>query len=119
MSKRPPKRKPGGQPGNTNALKHGLYSHALDAVGRQMFEEALDIGPSDYTREIASCRQRLDAAIEAAPDRIDFVAKLVNALARLAATHFHLSGSNSDRLADAMRNVLQDIETTLGPKGDD
>ena len=46
------------------------------------------------------------------------LAKLVNALARLAATHFHLSGSDTERLTSAMTNVLADIEATLGPKGD-
>lgn len=117
MSKRPPKRKPGAQPGNTNALKHGFYSRALDAAGREVYEQAREKGPIDLTDEIAICRERLHRLLSADPDQIDILARLVNSLARLAATHFHLTGSATDRLTAAMRNVLDDIETTLGPKG--
>jgi len=39
-------------------------------------------------------------------------------LARLDATHYHLSGSAQDQLTLAMRNVLEDIERTLGSEGD-
>lgn len=114
-----PKRKPGGQPGNTNALKHGFYSEALAEAARAKYEEARERGPIDLSEEVAICRERLYRLIEASPDRIDLLARLVNGLARLAATHFHLTGSDADRLTTAMHNVLQDIEATLGPKGDD
>ena len=114
MSPRPPKRKPGGQPGNTNAVSHGLYSKHRDAEGRTTYEQALDIGPADLTHEIAICRERLDRWVKADSDNLDLLARMVNALARLAATHFHLSASDRDRLTDAMHNVLTDIEATLG-----
>ena len=117
MSKRPPKRKPGAQPGNTNAVSHGLYRRHLNEDGRAAFDEALRIGPADLAREVAICRQRIDALVEADSSNLDLMARMINALARLAATHFHLSGSDTERLTDAMRNVLADIEATLGPKG--
>ena len=44
--------------------------------------------------------------------------KAMGQLARLAATHYHLSGSAQDQLTAAMRNVLEDIERTLGSEGD-
>ncbi|OGO08258.1 MAG: hypothetical protein A2Y61_05605 [Chloroflexi bacterium RBG_13_60_13] len=117
MSKRPPKRKPGAQPGNTNAVKHGLYRRHLDDDGRAAFDEALHIGPANLTQDIAACRERIDRLIKADSDNLDILARMINALARLAATHFHLSGSDTERLTDAMRNVLADIEATLGPDG--
>ena len=44
MSKRPPKRKPGAQPGNTNAVKHGLYRRHLNEDGDDHTAEA-GVGP--------------------------------------------------------------------------
>ncbi len=117
MSPRPPKRKPGGQPGNSNAVRHGLYSKHLDADGRATFEQALDIGPADLSHEIAICRERLDRWVDADSSNLDLLARMVNALARLAATHFHLNASDHDRLTEAMHNVLADIESTLGKGG--
>lgn len=114
MTRRPPKRRPGGQPGNQNAFKHGLYSHHLDEAGRAVYEEALRLGPADLSREVAICRQRLDELIKHEPEQIELLTKLVNSLARLAATHFHLSGTDTERLTRAMTNVLHDIEATLG-----
>jgi hypothetical protein len=32
----------------------------------------------------------------------------------MVATHYHLSQADSDRLTDATRSVLEDIERTLG-----
>jgi hypothetical protein len=117
LSPRPPRRKPGGQPGNTNARKHGLYEEVLTPVGRAAFRAALELGPADLHREIALCRQRIEALVDADSDNLDLLARMVNALARLAATHFHLSASDRDRLTEAMHNVLADIETTLGKGG--
>ena len=117
MSKRPAKRKPGAQPGNQNAVKHSLYRRHLDDEGKAAFDEALDTGPSNLSREIAICRERIDRLVKADSKNLDLMARMINALARLAATHFHLSGADTERLTDAMRNVLSDIEATLGPKG--
>jgi len=37
----------------------------------------------------------------------------------MVATHYHLSRSDGDRLTEAARTVLQEIEATLGgPEGD-
>lgn len=116
---RPPKRRPGGQPGNQNARRHGFYSEHLPPAARKTYEEALELGPANLEHEVAICRQRLTDLINAAPQQIDLLTRLVNSLARLCATHFHLNQSDTDQLTTAMRNVLADIEATLGPKGDD
>ena len=115
---KPPKRRPGGQPGNQNARTHGFYSNAFDRADRETYEIALSLPPDDLTDEIAALRTRLKLLIEAEPENIDLLAKAIGQLARLAATHYHLSGTAADHLSDAMRNVLQDIEQTLTPKGE-
>lgn len=115
---RHPKRKPGAQPGNVNALTHGFYSKALPRAQRDIYTTALGANPTDLTDEIALMRERLTALMTAQPDAFDLLRQGVGTLARLAATHYHLSGSAGDQLTDAMHNVLDDIERTLGPKGD-
>lgn len=114
MCPRPSKRKPGGQPGNNNARKHGLYAEVLDEAGRAAFAAALELGPADLSNEIALCRERIERLVAAESHNLDLLARMVNALARLAATHFHLSATDRHRLTDAMQNVLTDIEATLG-----
>ena len=114
---RRPKRRPGAQPGNTNAIKHGFYSNALDRAGRQVYKQALDLSPTDLTDEIAILRTRLELLLKAEPGNMELVVKAAGQLARLAATHYHLSGTDADHLAGAMANVLDDIERTLGPQG--
>ena len=67
-----PQRKRGGQPGNQNARKHGLYSKQLPPEQLQQFDDALavrDLGP-----EIAIVRVRLNELLndpEASPDLIN------------------------------------------------
>ena len=56
--------------------------------------------------------------INADPENVDLITRGLSRLARLAATHFHLNAKDETSLTDAMRNVLDDIERTLGPKGD-
>ena len=113
-------RKKGAQPGNLNALKHGYYSRALTKAQRLLLERARTLPADDLSGEIALLRQRLYTLLEAAPEKVDLLNECLRTLARLAATHYHLRGSDADRLADAMRNVLTSIEATLGaPVGPD
>ena len=67
-----PKLKSGGQPGNQNARKHGLYSKHLPPEQLQQFDDALDI--RDLAPEIAIVRVRLNGLLndpEASPDLIN------------------------------------------------
>ena len=107
-------RKRGAQPGNLNALKHGYYSRALSKAQQLLLERARNIPADDLSGEIALLRERLYTALEASPDKLDLLCEALRTLARLAATHYHLKGSDADRLAGAMANVLASIEATLG-----
>lgn len=110
----PHKKKRGAQPGNLNALKHGYYSKALTKAQAVLLQAADKLPSDDLSGEIALLRQRLYTLLEASPDKLDLLNDTVRTLARLAATHYHLKGSDADRLTAAMQNVLQSIETTLG-----
>ena len=66
------KLKSGGQPGNQNARKHGLYSKHLPPEQLQQFDNALAI--RDLAPEIAIVRVRLNGLLndpEASPDLIN------------------------------------------------
>lgn len=107
-------RKRGGQPGNLNALRHGYYSQALTKAQATLLSAADRLPADDLSEEIALLRQRLYTLLEAAPDKVDLLNECLRTLARLAATHYHLRGSDADRLTEAMANVLGSIEATLG-----
>lgn len=60
------KRKRGGQPGNQNARKHGLYSSRLSAD--QVCELANILNAGDQDPVLASLRIKLISAVKSAPD---------------------------------------------------
>jgi len=109
----PTKRRPGGQPGNLNALKHGFYSKALSKAAALELTQAEGMSPADLAPEIALLRARIRRLLEAEPDNLDLLHHALGQLARLCATHYHLSGSDADRLTAAIHNVLESIERTL------
>src|SRR3990167_1740091 len=109
-----PNRKPAAQPGNQNARTHGYYALKGFSRARQLrLTQARALNPTDLRDEIATLRERLDALIDADPEAINLIRSCMATLARLAATHYHLQGTDTDRLTDAMTNVLDSIERTL------
>ena len=120
---RPPKRKPGAQPGNTNAVKTGFFARALPAARRIQYEIALGLDPLDLTDAIALLKERIQLLIkaeeDAQQDRLDLLIPALGRLTRMVATHYHLSQSDTNRLTDATRSVLEDIERTLGRPRED
>jgi hypothetical protein len=115
------KKKPGGQPGNLNALKHGFYSRALKQAQSLELDEAATIAVDDLSGEIALLRQRILVLLEASPDKLELLCLATRAIANLTRTQYHLKGSDAAQLADAMGSVLQSIEEAMRtppePKG--
>jgi len=72
------------------------------------------MSPTDLTREIALLRERVDLLLQAAPERLELLIAALGRLTRMVATHYHLSAADTDRLTQATRNVLDEIEATLG-----
>ena len=112
------KRTPGGQPGNLNALKHGFYSQALTAAQSLELDQAATIAADDLSQEIALLRQRIRTLLEASPDKLPLLHDALRTLAHLTRTHYHLKGSDADRLADAMQTVLLSIEEAMTTPAD-
>ena len=72
------KKKSGGQPGNQNARKHGLYTRHMNKKERQLFEEAKSTFGNK--NEKALLRIKLDAYVAQHPDDLVTMARIVKAL---------------------------------------
>lgn len=107
----PPRRR-GGQPRNTNALKHGLYSAALPAAAQEALSQARSLPVTDLTEEIATLRARLSAL---SPYQLAAFTSGLSLLARLVAIQHRLSPSQADNLSQAVTNVVQELGFALYP----
>jgi len=107
------KKRPGGQPGNLNAMKHGFYSQALKEAQALELDEAAAVAVDNLSGEIALLRQRILLLLQAAPDKLELLCEATRALANLTRTQYHLKGSDATQLADAMGNVLKSIEEAM------
>lgn len=107
----PPRRR-GGQPGNTNALKHGLYSRTLPPAAQEALVQARRLPVADLSQEITALRARLAAL---SPYQLAAFTSGLSLLARLVATQHRLSPSQAQNLSDAVANVVQELGFALYP----
>ena len=108
-----PKRRPGGQPGNLNAVTHGFYAKGMTEAQALELDEAQRLPADDLSAEMARLRLHLRDLIGTSPDKAELVYLGLRTLAGLARTQYRLKGTDADRLVDAMRAVLESIEETL------
>ncbi len=117
----PPKRRPGAQPGNQNALKHGFYSARFKEAEKRDLEAQVRGGLED---EIAMLRVSIRRLLEWAPARgereglAEAVARL-NALGQAAARIASLlktqkrlaqdAGEVSTALSQALDEVMKEL----------
>ena len=116
------KRKRGAQPGNTNALKHGLYAQHFTKAQRLKLKR---MPAADLTFEIAALRtvaEEILAALKQNNADPDVLAKLANSLtnamttiAHLSRTHALLSGGDN-ALAAAIEEALNDFDPYQPPE---
>lgn len=107
-----PPRKRGAQTGNTNALKHGLYSSRLTTLNQKLaFAEAELLDPRDLAQEIALVRSRLALLPKA---RLDLALAAVRTLANLMSVHHRLSPKAAQDLGEAAANLILGVGVLLG-----
>jgi hypothetical protein len=112
-AERPARRLRGGQPGNTNALKHGLYAQALTRAQADLAAQAAQLHPLDLEAEIALLRSRIATLLQAEPDNAELLFEGIRTLARIAATHAALTRDEEDELGDTVRDVLSHFAKLL------
>ncbi len=112
MAKSPKKR--GAQPGNKNAVTHGLYARHLTPEQREALLDARELDPTDLRQEIALLRARLAALLEAEPERFDLLVTGLRTLAHLVAVRHRISPDAADNLADAIAGIIHGVGAQLG-----
>jgi hypothetical protein len=75
------KRKKGGQPGNRNALKNGIYSVSLDTGRRRLLAQA--VGLDEINRQIQDVTQDVKILMQTLPAESVQVARAIACLALL------------------------------------
>lgn len=108
------RRRRGAQPGNRNALRHGLYARHLTEVQAVELAGARELSPKDLTEEIALLRVRLAGLLDAEDYRFDLLTQGLRTLAHLVAVRHRLSPDATADLADALSNVIEGVGGQLG-----
>lgn len=107
-----PSRRRGGQPGNTNALKHGLYSRTLPPAAQEAFDQARRLPVTDLTEEIAALRARLAAL---SPYQLAAFYTGVSLLSRLVAAQHRMSPQQAQDLSQAIAETVRQLGMQLYP----
>lgn len=110
----PRKRSRGAQPGNYNALRHGLYSRHLDAAALAAFQAAQTLKPDELTAELALARARLDALIKAGGLTHQDVDLAIHRVMKVAAAVHRLTPQNSASLLDRVGAVVENLSLSFG-----
>ena len=102
--KRKPKRKPGGQPGNTNARKHGFYSYSLTPDEHEQFKFLTEVRQIDP--EIAVFHIKYRAIFENGglnAQAVDAAAKYLTGYYR---TKFRFNKSEAGTIKNLVKKIL-------------
>ena len=108
------RRLPGGQPGNSNAVKHGFYSKQLSEEHGADYLEAIEL--TGLSEEIALLRVHIARVVADGADMADLV-KGVDVLLRAVATEHRISDKAKESLADSVADVLERVGGQLGIGG--
>ena len=115
------KKRPGGQPGNFNALKHGFYSARFSDLENSDLSEKLSSGLVD---EISLLRVLLRRFFHALDDKeeltldqynshISAFAFILSKLAQLLRVDNYLSGASDNTLLTAIDGAIDDFTDIL------
>jgi len=106
-------RKPGGQPGNRNALKHGYYSRIFNKAERADYYSAGDVQGID--EEIALIRHVIKTVASFKDDKhILVLVRAANVLNKLVRTRQKIQYARYDELKTAVSNVVRDVLIPMG-----
>ena len=101
------KRKRGGQPGNSNARKHGFYSPVLTVDETTEFWRAVYIDGSDPS--LALLRVKLSSVLSHNPDNSRVIREAVSLLAAWFRDRYHLTGQNEVVFRKVVRRILETV----------
>lgn len=116
------RKKRGGQPGNTNALKHGFYTNNFSLAERQGLEAIKEIVLADEIALLRVLIRRFSAQVLASQgvslnESAQHLAVISEAMLRLASllrTNHMLGGSETSDLSQLLSLGIAEIYTELG-----
>jgi hypothetical protein len=119
------RKKRGGQPGNTNALKHGFYTNNFSLAERQGLESINEIILADEIALLRVLIRRFSAQILASQgvslnESAQHLAVISEAMLRLASllrTNHLLGGTETGRLTQELCLSLAEIYKEMGLNG--
>lgn len=124
-----PRRTQGGQPGNHNALRHGIYAGLFGAKADKILRRAREMDPAQLNEEIALLRTTLtrlgvneDAATAADADKtkerarvnLELLATLMRTLIRAVAVQHGLNKHQEDGINDSMISLIRTLIPQAG-----
>jgi hypothetical protein len=121
----PIKRKPGGQPGNRNALKHGFYARQFRSQEAADLEAYLRGGLEDEVAMLRVCIRRLlewtpepgeQVSLETSISRLNALGSATARLSGLLKTQRILTGNTNEveaALSAALDEVMKEIKLQL------
>jgi len=116
------RKKRGGQPGNTNALKHGFYTNNFSLAERQGLEATKEIVLADEIALLRVLIRRFSGQVLASQgvplnESAQHLAVISEAMLRLASllrTNHMLGGSETGDLTQELSLVLAEIYAEMG-----
>ena len=105
--KRSRRRKPGGQPGNQNARKHGFYSSALTPELQALILPARQFEGIDM--ELALARAKVNSIAANDPRNYAVLFDALAIVGRLSGTKNRLGKHTSRQFSRALKIVLEDL----------
>jgi hypothetical protein len=118
----PGRRKPGGQPGNTNALKHGFYTKNFSLAERRGLQAAEGVVLGDEIGLLRVLIRRFAEQIQASQNvalnesaqHLAVVSEAMLRLASLLRTDHMLGGDETSNFITRMNLVLEEVREELG-----
>ena len=107
------KRKPGAQPGNSNAVTHGLYRQALSTADQIILDAARALSVSDLEEEIATLRVRIYNLVDIAPDNVELLQLALGRLTKMMIAHYQMNRQQAATFTDELQTLVNDINLTL------
>ncbi len=112
------RRKPGAQPGNTNALKHGEYSKRLARPAQQSdplsLDEEIAMLRFAMQRVFSSAERSEDQDLETWGDTLNLLSRSAARLAQVLRTKHQLQSERKDDLTTALQLALNEVSREMG-----
>ena len=121
MSKSPSSRSKGGQPGNTNALKHGFYSDHFSDLELTDLETSLSSGLGDeiallrvmIRRFSVACNNEPQIDINLMSSHLHSIGSAMTKLSHLLKVDKYLTGSSDGEVMGAISNAIAEFTERL------